>query len=584
MTGQPSGPSTLGTMLVAREGLSPLMVGRDGELEELRRRFASVSGSETPPVVIVSGEAGVGKTRLLREFAQHVTAQGGTVLAGGADETTLAPPFEVLRDLVQSAVTPWDELPEALEPRRHALGHVLSPLLPEPPGHRDDHEHTPDELLRAAVDLLLHVVGDAPTVLVFEDLHWGDAESIALFSRLAATPGLPALLVGTFRAEDFDRRHPLARALPALERRHSVVHLSLGRLDERALARLLEVVFGRPVPTTAVAPPHRRTQGNPFFVEELVAGCGCDDPAELALAPLPWNAAEAVLRRVDDLEPETRGVLDTASLLGTRIPFDLLEAVAEQDEDELIDRLRVLVDRGLLVESDVDVFGFRHALTREAVAGQMLGRQQRRVHEAALRALEAQGSDDVAALAQHAAGARQWSKLVTYARDGAARQLREGAGLQALQLAELGLRLADELDVDDELALRSAAAQAAWMTGALEAANHHTDQWIRLAAHTGRPDAEAAAWRHQSLLWLHVDDRYRMAVDRARTIAEALGPCEELAWCYAFTSQAHMLAKEDDAAGEWADRALAMADEVGAPSSRPAGAFCRMNITWKSGV
>ena len=150
------------------------------------------------------------------------------------------------------------------------------------------------------------------------------------------------------------------------------------------------------------------------------------------------------------------------------------------------------------------------------------GRQQRRVHEAALRALEAQGSDDAAALAQHAAGAREWAKLVTYTRVGAACQLREGAGLQALQLAELGLRLADELAVDDELALRSTAARAAWMTGAVDAANHHTDQWIRLAAHAGRPGAEAAAWRHQSLLWLHVDDRYRMAVDRARTIAEAL--------------------------------------------------------------
>jgi DNA-binding CsgD family transcriptional regulator/tetratricopeptide (TPR) repeat protein len=559
-------------MLVSRAGLSPVMVERDAEFAELRRLFGTVvPGMQHPPVVIVSGEAGVGKTRLLRELADEVVRSGGCVLAGRAEESSLAPPFGALRDALQSVVSSWEgDVPGALAGREHPLRHVLSPLLVEH-DPAEQHEHAADELLRAAVDCVTHVVGARRTLLLFEDLHWADAESNVLFTRLASTPGLPVLLVGTFRPEDFDRRHPLAQALPALERQQSVLHLSLCRLSERALARMLEAVFERPVPTASVVALHRRTQGNPFFVEELVAGCGCADPAELAIAPLPWNAAEAVLRRVDELEPLAARVLSTAALLGSRVPFDLLRAVVDVSEDELIDALHVLVDRGLLTEADTDMFAFRHALTREAVASRLLGREQRRIHQAALEILEDQGSDDILALAHRAAGAGRWDKLVRYACEGVTRLLREGSALQALQLAEQGLARAEVVTPEDEIVLRSAAAHASWHLGLTDVSQHHTEQWRLLAVEEKLVADEAAALRHESTLrWEAGDrDRYWQAVRRAREVAAQLGPSPDLAWGYAFESQAHMLDGDPDAAVALADQALEMAGAVGAPEVRP---------------
>lgn len=558
--------TTLSGMLVSRSGLSPIMVGRDAELTTLTRSFAALDG-DAPQVVIVTGEAGVGKTRLLREFAAAVSPT--PVLAGHAEEGDLGRPFELLRDALEAHIAAWSATPAELSSRAHTIGHVLSPLLTEHE-HDNAHDHTLDELLRAGVDVVRHVVGGRPTVLLFEDLHWADAESVGLFTLLATTPGLPVLLVGTFRPEDFDRRHPLATALPALERQRTVTHLTLGRLSTLDLTGMLEAVFARPVPTTAVSALHARTQGNPFFVEELVATCDCVDPADLATAPLPWNVAEAVMRRVDELAPDERRVLDTAALLGSRIPFDLLANVSGVAEDALIAMLHTLMDRGMLVEQDADLFGFRHALTREAVASQLLGREQRRVHEAALAALRAQGSDDLAALARHAAGAGRWDDLARYAAVGAARALREGSGPQALRLAELGLSRAEEAPARDELGLRATAAAAAFNLGLLDVAARHAEQWRLVAVEEKDREQESAALRQLALLRrLDADPAgHRELLAKALAVAEELGESEELAWCLAYQAQYHMLEDEQEEAIAWADRALALADAIDCPRVR----------------
>nr|MBA2529339.1 AAA family ATPase [Euzebyales bacterium] len=267
------------------------MVGRDAELAELRRRF---DAAREPRVALVTGEAGVGKSRLLREFLAGLPA-GTVVLAGQAEEGDLHRPFELLRDAVEPLVARWEEVPRPLAARAHALGHLLSPLLPVA-HHVDDHDHTSDELQRAALELVRVLTGGRPSVLVLEDLHWADAETVALFGRLATTPDLPLLLVGTFRPEDFDRRHPLAGLLPTLERQQAVLHLSLSRLARHELGSMLAAVYGRAPSAETVVALHRRTQGNPFFVEELVATADHPDPEALVRVPLPWNAAEAVLR------------------------------------------------------------------------------------------------------------------------------------------------------------------------------------------------------------------------------------------------------------------------------------------------
>ena len=561
-------PTTLKEMLVARSGLSPVMVGRDAELEGLRRRFDAVTRDQlAPPVAIVSGEAGVGKTRLLRELASALEAP---VLAGQAGEEAIPRPFALVRSLLEGRVAEWGGIPPELVARDHTVRHVLAPLVPEH-DPADRHEHASEELARAAVDALRAAVGDTPTLVLFEDLHWADADSVDLFARLATTPGLPILLIGTFRPEDFDRHHPLARTLPGLERQRTVDHLALGRLSHDALAALLEIVYDQPVPGATVQALHARTHGNPFFVEELVACCAVDDPATLPDVELPWNAAEAVLRRVDALEPTSRRVLDTAAVLGSRVAFDILAAVTAEDEGALLTALHDLAARGLITETEPDRFSFRHALTREAVAGQLFGRERRRIHEQALAALDALGQADPVARAHHAAGAGDTVVLAHSAEEGAEQLLADGAALSAFELASLALERCDDLSPARALALHELASQAAWRMAMLADAERHALSWLDLAVELGDRSAQSAALRHLgSVRWLSGDvEGSREALDRALATAEELGSSAELAWCYSYRSQAHMLLRESDEAILWADRALELADEVGAVEVRP---------------
>jgi DNA-binding CsgD family transcriptional regulator len=544
------------------------MVGREAELLELRRQL---DVDRNPQVALVTGEAGVGKSRLVREFLS-LLPPGTIVLGGQAEEGDLHRPYELLRDAVEPTVTRWDDVPTALRSRAHALGHVLAPLLPDP-HHVDDHDHTSDELLRAGLELVRHLTGGRPAVLVLEDLHWADAESVALFGGLATTPDLALLIIGTFRPEDFDRRHPLAGLLPSLERQRPVTHLSLSRLQRHELAAMLEAVYGRAPSAETVLTLHRRTQGNPFFVEELIATAGTDDPEALDRVALPWNAAEAVLRRLDALAPQERAVADAAAVLATRVRFDLLAAVCDISEDRLIVALRELVARGLLIEGDNDSFTFRHALTREAVAEQLLGRQRRRLHQKALAALRQAGEADDALLAHHAAGAGHHAELVTHATTGAERYLRQGSGFLAVRLAEQGLSAAEQLPVAavaDELALRSVATRGALAVGLLDVATRHAEQWRLLAGEARTPVEEAAALRHLALLRFYSGDLpgYWRRIGEALEVAERLGPSEETGWVLAYRSQGHMLVDEHEAAIEWAERAIAVADQVDAPAVR----------------
>ena len=556
---------TVPRVLVTRTGLCPVMVGRAEELTLLRDLLGAPGHADQgPTVVTISGEAGVGKSRLVRELLLQVP-DDWVVLAGQAEEGDLARPFELLRDAVEPHVASWDAPPAELADRGHPVGHLLTGLLSSPHQHEHGHEHPLDEIVRAGVELVRHLTGGRKAVVVFEDLHWADAESVQLFGRLATRQDLPIVLIGTVRLEDIDRRHPVAGLFAELQRTVSLTSVELGRLSRRELGDMLRIIFSKPVSERAIDALHSRTQGNAFFVEELLDTCGCVEPEDLATAPLPWNVAEAVLRRVDTLDAETRSVLDAAAVLGTRVPFDLLAAVSGVGEDRLIQALRTLVEARILAEHESDVFTFRHALTRDAVASALLGREQRRLHERALEELRAAGSDDTAALARHAAGARRFDEVVDLARRGAARYLRDASPLQALNLAELGLA-----EAPDDVGLRSTAAQASWALGMVEESERHGEAWRRLAIKDGDVAQESAALRLLAFAARHRGDRlrYRSLVDQALERAETLGPSPELAWALAYQSQAAMVLVEPDAE-RWARRALDMIDQVGSEEIRP---------------
>jgi hypothetical protein len=270
--------------------------------------------------------------------------------------------------------------------------------------------------------------------------------------------------------------------------------------------------------------------------------------------------SEAVLCRLDHLSPGQRRVVDAAAILGRRISFDLLAAVTGSGEDELITILRHLVAENVMVEEEADVF----ALTREAIAGRLLGRERRRLHEKALAAIQEASGAHWAAIAWHAQGASRCDELVEAARAGAWSYLQQGSTAEALRLAKTGLAEA-ERDLD----LLAAVSKAAWMIGLLSLAIEHGERWHGETAATGDPDLEARALIHLARLYCEARDFQRQwqTVHDALRVVEPLGQSETLARAYALASEAHMLSSQTAPALDWADRAQAMADAVGCPGA-----------------
>jgi hypothetical protein len=168
-------------------------------------------------------------------------------------------PFQLLLEAVESKVAAWDAVPGRLADREEPLRLLLASVAPKLAGHAE-REYGQEELLRAAVALVRELTGPEGALCVFEDLHWADAESIALFGRLAVTPGLPLVLVGTFRPEGVTRRHPLVELLVELERQRLVTTIALERLGRAGVAELLAAVYRNPVPFQVAEALHQRTE------------------------------------------------------------------------------------------------------------------------------------------------------------------------------------------------------------------------------------------------------------------------------------------------------------------------------------
>ncbi len=267
-------------------------------------------------------------------------------------------------------------------------------------------------------------------------------------------------------------------------------------------------------------------------------------------------------RQLDGIEPQSRRIIEAAAVLGHRVPFDLLAAVTGASEPELITALRDLVDRGVLVESGDDEFMFRHALVREAISGQLLGRQRRRLHEAALDALLAAGSADPAMVAHHAQRAGRYDDMVTAARAGTSLYLSIGSPYQALQLAEMGL---DE--AVDDLELLGGAARAAWLAGLVDDAVGYATRW-----RDGATDAVERAHALYLMIRLAFEaeetEEMEMLTREVEHLLAAAATGADQAQAMTAIAQSTMLRGDLEAAIAWADRALALAEQHDLPRVR----------------
>jgi DNA-binding CsgD family transcriptional regulator/tetratricopeptide (TPR) repeat protein len=361
---------------------SPSIVGRAGELGELRSALAAARSGQAV-TVLLGGEAGIGKTRLVGEFTAEAADAGALVIIGqsfeiGGDGLPFGPVVGAMRDLVGHLGVEF-----ALEnagPGRGALAGLL-PELGVAAGPPDDAR---GRLFEVVTVLLERAAAERTVVLVLEDLHWADGSTRDLLRFVVRALGSArVLLIGTFRTDEIHRTHPLRPFLAELDRVRSVRRIVLPRLSRSEVGAQLQGILGRRPGTDLVARVYRRSDGVPFFVEEL-AGVEMEQSG----GALPDSLRDLLLVRVERVSDRTLDVLRLLAAGGLRVDHAVLSAVAELDSVALDDALREAVSANIVLV-DGEGYAFRHALLREVLHDDLLPGAHARLHTRYAEVLEA---------------------------------------------------------------------------------------------------------------------------------------------------------------------------------------------------
>jgi len=444
--------SALGTMMepVAAH-TSRTLVGRDTELEQLCDLLGITDGRDRHGIVLLSGDAGVGKTRLLMELRDHAHTEGWRVVAGhcldfGESALPYLPFSEVLGRFdaelpeVVARISAVHPAIGRLQPGRRVRSTPEGPTEVEPSADRG-------ELFQAVHALLDSAAAEAPVLVVIEDTHWADQSTRDLLGFLFTRSFKhPVSLVVSYRSDDLHRRHPLRRQVAEWSRLQPVDRLPLSPLPDDAVRELIaELAPGR-LGESELAGIIGRAEGNAFFVEELVAsGAG---------AWVPDDLADLLLVRLDRLSDEARQVVRIASVAGRKVTHSLLEAAAELPGADLDAGIRQAVEMNILVAGTKN-YSFRHALLGEAVYDDLLPGERVRLHGQYVAALAAGvGRGTAAEMARHARRAMDFDRAVTAGIEAGDEAVSVGGPDEAARHYEHALELledperADRLEID----------------------------------------------------------------------------------------------------------------------------------------
>ncbi|HEY2519410.1 MAG TPA: AAA family ATPase [Streptosporangiaceae bacterium] len=562
------------------------LVGRDGEFARLLTMLGDAA-SRQAVVALISGDAGVGKTRLVTEVTRRATAEGFTVLSGHCAELGESVPYLPLADALRNATQApgtASRLLDALASRP-----VLNRLLPEgetpAAAGGEGMGMARQQMFGAVLGLLGELAAATPVLLVFEDLHWADASTRDLLTFLCRVLRTERVaLVGTYRTDDLHRRHPLRPLAAELQRLPSVTPIRLGPLGPAALAEHLTALAGLHHGNLDAAELNNiisRAEGNAYYAEELLAAVGGGTRGSGAGRALPEDLAALLLSRVERLSDAAQRVLRAAAVAGRRADDDLVRAASGLPLPEYEDAIREAVTQQLLVPYG-DGYSFRHALLREAVEADLLPGERTRLHGvlAGLLADEEQRSSRpgvAAELAHHYLASHDVpGAFAASVRAGAeAEQL--GAPAEAHRHYDQALGLWERIPDPEEragmsrgqLALESARSAAA--SGDVSRAIHQLRALWRLLDPATDPKLATRAGERLAY-YLFQADTYE-PVEEAARVARAtidLLPEEPPAWeraraiaTYASTLMA--VGFRDQEAAEWAERGRAAARAADSP-------------------
>ncbi|HSL77196.1 MAG TPA: AAA family ATPase [Candidatus Limnocylindrales bacterium] len=569
---------------------SPEFIGRRRELGSLIDAVDRGTAGDAV-VALVGGDAGIGKSRLVEEVAAHARGRGCVVLSGGCvslgngEGLPFAPIVEALRRLPAliaagelAGITDIDELRSG---ETTDLGRLL-PELGTTGGAEPDVFDRPAWVQARIFEgllALMRAIGErVPVVLVVEDLHWSDSSTRDVLSFLARNARTERLaVVGTYRTDELNRRHPLRPWLSEMERLSRVVRIEIGRFGRAELDGQITAILGHRPTVALLEAIERRAEGNPFFVEELLAsGAGTHGDV------LPPTLRDVLMTRVTALSEDAQRVLGVAAVAGRTVEADLLADIAGAAESDLEGPLREALAAQILTidqQSRPDAYRFRHALLAEAVYDDLLPSERRRLHAAYATALDArpvapgaEGVSHLAALAHHATAAHEPVRALR-AWVGAARAASASHAFAEAETAyERAIELWDAVPADDRPADTDAA--ALYHEGALAAmVSGHNERSVALArAAVDRLDPErdlerwaAANQRLARAAWIFGGlDEALDRLGRTATVLGKTGPSAMRARVLAAIAGAHMLQGDHAKAIATATTAISEARSTGA--------------------
>jgi DNA-binding CsgD family transcriptional regulator len=484
------------------------LLERDCHLAELDGRLAEVRGSRRGQMIMLGGEAGVGKTAIVRAFGER--QRSVEVLAGGCEALFTPRPLGPLVDIADEV---GGELAEVTE-RGASASEVLGALG------------------RAIRE---------PSVVVLEDLHWADEATLDVVQLLGRrVERMPALVIATYRDDELERDHPLRLVLGDLRTAHRV---TVAPLSPSAVERLAS---GHGVDGAAL---HARTGGNAFYVTEVLAREGPGTPG---------SVRDAVLARAARLSAPARRLLEAVAVARPRAEIWLLERIAADELPEL----EACLASGML-RAEGEAVGFRHEIARATIEDELSPDRHLALHRAALAALV--GRAEPARLAHHAAAAGDGAAVLEHSQAAGERAARLGAHREAAAHFAAALEHAGGLEPPARAALLEQRAEECFVSGAVQAAVDAETRALEIFIATGDRLREGAAHRALSTFaWYQGDGpRVREEIDTAIEILEGLTPGRELASAYYRRASGCMMEFDLAGAREWGAKATALAERLG---------------------
>jgi DNA-binding CsgD family transcriptional regulator len=518
------------------------LIGRDRELNILLQALRDAREG-TGSCVLLAGEAGIGKSRLVAEMRTRASSERFLILDGHCFEQDVSFPYAPWVDALRAFLAQKSsaETAELLGP----LGSELVKLLPElslllpsiQPTPALDPPAEKHRLFESIARFATSLAASHPVLIILEDLHWSDEQSLELLDffvrRIAA---LPILILATCRSEDPSPR--LTHQLIELNREAQAQEIRLSPLDRPEVGRMVQAILKTDLP---LSPEELDllmplTEGNPFFVEELtrsLAEAGAW-PMTLENLQIPRSIQDTVQRQVQRLPESARQTLLLAAVTGERFDFGLLQAVTAREEPELLRILKEMVAAGLIVEESADQFAFRHALTREAAYSMLMQRERKALHQTIGEVLERSAGKRAQAaapqLAYHYYRAGIWAKAIKYSQRAGERAQALYARHEALSHFTHALEAAQRLGIAPPHSVLRGRAQAYEASGEFDLAM--VDYEAALDLSRGQTD-RAAEWQARidlGLLWQSRDlERAGKYYGEALELARALDDSSLLA-------------------------------------------------------